>query len=164
MICLAFRCQPGSDEAVTLWKEFLVNYAENIADHTRFFDGMEQVIDRIEGDGNKWGIVTNKPGAYTAPLLKALDLHSRASSVVSGDTLPQKKPDPAPLLLACSEIGSTPERSIYIGDDERDIQAGKSAGMKTLAVSWGFIVDEDSPHDWNADAVIDHPSEILAWM
>ena len=109
MICLAFRCQPGSEEAIALWKEFLVHYARNIADHTKLFDGMEQVIDRIESDGKKWGIVTNKPGAYTTPLLEALHLRSRASSVVSGDTLPQKKPDPAPLLLACSEIGSVPE-------------------------------------------------------
>jgi phosphoglycolate phosphatase len=164
LICLAFKCQPGSAQATTLWKEFLDHYARNLSNHTCLFDGMEDVLERIESNGNKWGIVTNKPGFLTTPLLHDLGLGERAGSVVSGDTLPQRKPDPAPLLYACSQMGSSPEKSLYVGDDERDIQAGKSAGMATLVAAWGYMVDEDNPADWNADAIIEHPSEIHSWI
>lgn len=164
MVCLAFRCRPGSDESMALWHELLHTYAAAICMHTDFFPGMEQIIDQIEHSGRKWGIVTNKPGFLTDPLLQALGLDTRTGAVVSGDTLTEKKPHPAPLLHACEQVGSAPGRCIYIGDDERDIEAGRRSGMTTLAAAYGYIVAEDDASGWNADGVIHSPQEITAWL
>ena len=125
---------------------------------------MEDVINTIESNGQHWGIVTNKPGFLTNPLLECLNLHKRTGSVISGDTLEEKKPHPAPLLQACMEMKSNPERAMYIGDDARDIEAGKRANMFTLAAAYGFIVEEDDPVSWNADAIIYSPTEIHDWL
>ncbi len=164
MVCMAFNCEPGSDRATKYWREFLDAYAQNICEHTQFFEGMDTVIDAIENSGRQWGIVTNKPEFLTEPLLQNLGLDHRPGCVVSGDTLAHKKPHPAPLLLACEQMNSSPDRSIYIGDDERDIEAGRRAGMATIAAAYGFIIEGDNPENWNADAVIQDPIEILNWL
>ena len=161
MVCLAFRCQPQSDEAISLWGEMIEFYLANISQFTGFFDGMEKTIDQIEFSGKKWGIVTNKPAAPTTQLLNELSLSHRPSIVVAGDTLKVKKPDPEPLLYACREMNTAPNRCIYVGDDERDILAGKAAKMPTIAVSYGYIPFDENPADWGADLLIDRPSELI---
>lgn len=164
LICLAFKCKPESAQATTLRNEFLDVYLQAISKHTVFFSGMVSILEEIENSGRKWGIVTNKPGFLTEPLLRELQLDKRAGCVVSGDTLTEKKPHPAPLLYACKQIGSSPQRAVYIGDDERDVQAGKRAGMATLVAAWGYIAEQDDPNLWNASGVIQQPQEMTAWL
>jgi HAD superfamily hydrolase (TIGR01509 family) len=136
----------------------------HIADQTRLFPGMEVVLQHIEAQGLTWGVVTNKPGWLTEPLLDALDLQRRAASVVCGDTLNECKPHPAPLLHACKRIGTPPGQCVYVGDAERDIKAGHNAGMATLLALFGYLMESDRPEDWGASALIQQPADILAWL
>ena len=131
--------------------DFLERYEQRICVDSCLFDGLAPLLDTLEAAGKPWGIVTNKPGHLTAPLLKALGLFERSACNVSGDTLPVRKPDPAPLLHAC-EIGALqPGRTLYVGDAARDIQAGRAAGMTTIAALYGYITEDDSPGRWGAD-------------
>lgn len=164
MVCLAFQCTPQSEQSRALLNEFLDTYRQTISRHTVLFPGMDSILKAIEHSGRTWGIVTNKPGFLTDPLLRALQLDKRVGCVVSGDTLPEKKPHPAPLLHACKQINAKPSQSIYIGDDERDVEAGRRAGMTTLAATWGYIVEHDDPDLWNADGIIRQPQEIIGWL
>ncbi len=164
MVCLAFKCEVQSKQAWHLWRELLDTYEQAISQHTTLFHGMDAILEAIENSGRTWGIVTNKPGFLTEPLLRALQLDSRAACVVSGDTLPEKKPHPAPLLHACKLINTKPNRTLYVGDDERDVEAGRRAKMTTLAAAWGYIVAHDDPDNWHADAVIQHPQELIRWL
>ena len=160
MVCLAFKCNPKSEEARKLWLEMLDAYEADIAQHTVLFPGMNEVLGKIEDSGRNWGIVTNKPQHYTELLLTQLSMPYNPDTVVSGDTLKVKKPNPEPILLACDEIKKSAHCCVYIGDDERDIIAGKAAGMPTVAAAYGYIVDEENPLDWNADAIIKQASEL----
>jgi len=144
-----------------LLPRFLELYAGAIATHTRTFAGIDALLDTLEARRIPWGVVTNKPGWLARALLAELTLDHRCAALVSGDCLPQKKPDPAPLLHACNLAGVEPARSIYVGDDLRDIEAGRRAGMATVAAAWGYLDGED-PHDWNADCVVARPRELLA--
>ncbi len=164
MICQALKCQPEEDQAKLLLAQMLHSYHDHIAVHTRFFPGMDSILERIDASGKKWGIVTNKPAWLTDRLLNILTMPSTPAVVISGDTLAVKKPHPLPLLHACNHLQGDPARTVYIGDDERDIEAGKRAGMFTLAASWGYIAAGDDPHAWGADAVIDRASDILPWL
>ena len=164
MVCLAFKCEPWGDQAKLLLNRMLRAYEENIATHTRLFPGMDTVLEKIESSERRWGIVTNKPGYLTDKLLNVLAMPSTPGVVISGDTLKVKKPDPLPLIHACNSLGGDPASTIYIGDDERDVQAGKNAGMVTLAASYGYIVDGEDPHAWGADGVIDRAVDILPWL
>ncbi len=164
MVCRAFQCEPDSERAVTLWQEYLDEYARNLCVQTGLFDGMERVLEKIENGGMKWGIVTNKPGFLTEPLLSRLSLDAKAGCVISGDTLPQRKPHPAPLRLACERLGTRCRHAVYIGDDERDIRAGKSAGMRTVAAAYGYLAADDHPGAWQADHIVRNPLEIIDWM
>ena len=139
---------------------YLARYRADIARHTVPFDGIEAMLATREARGIVWGIVTNKPGFLTAELLPHLGYHTRAASVVSGDTLPVKKPDPAPVLLACDLAGVNPAACVFVGDDRRDIQAGQAAGMPAIAVAWGYL-DGEHPDQWQADAVVDTPAALL---
>lgn len=118
------------------------------------------MLEHLEEQGHPWGVVTNKPGFLTQPLMEQLGLINRAAVVVSGDTLKQSKPDPAPLLYACEQIGSDPQSSIYIGDAERDISAGRAAGMHTITAHYGYISENDSPASWGADNEVTHASQL----
>ncbi len=164
MVCRAFECQPEDDRAEWLLNRMLRAYEENIAVHTRFFPGMDSILETIEASGKKWGIVTNKPAYLTDRLLNILTMPSTPGVVVSGDTLTVKKPHPLPLIHACNHLQGDPASTVYIGDDERDVQAGKRAGMLTLAASWGYIAAEEDPHAWGADEVIDRAADILPWL
>lgn len=155
------RSDPGFE---LLRQRLLAIYRDNLAVKTRLFTGMEKLLDAIEQRGLNWGIVTNKPEWLTEPLLQTLGLRERASCVVSGDTLEQRKPHPAPMLHACELAGSHPEQCVYVGDAERDIEAGRNAGMYTLVALFGYIQPQDVPENWQASALIAQPGEILDWL
>jgi phosphoglycolate phosphatase len=139
---------------------YLGRYAQRLHDESRLFDGLDDVLADLERDGVRWGVVTNKPGFLSEPLLAGLRLAERCATTVSGDTLPVRKPDPAPLLHACSLAGVEAGRSIYVGDAARDIEAGRGAGMTTIAAGWGYIVDGDDPAAWQADYIAETTSDL----
>lgn len=156
------RCafaERGEPALEALMPRYLELYQRVMAQQTRAFDGVDDLLVRIEAQGLRWGIVTNKPAFLTDELVSRIGWASRASTVVSGDTLPVKKPDPAPVLLACERAGLAPAQCLFVGDDRRDIQAGNAAGLYTVAVSWGYL-DGGDPHAWGADVVLDHPAEL----
>lgn len=161
MLKLAFDIEEGDPGYPGLRAEFLDYYAANIARETRLFEGMEAVLSDIEAEA-KWGIVTNKPAWLTGPLLRELKLDKRAACVVSGDTLAERKPHPAPVLHACRLAGAAPAETVYIGDAERDIQAGRGAGARTLVAAYGYLADEAAPENWQADGIVASPPEIGA--
>ena len=139
---------------------YLELYHGMMARHTRPFEGIDALLDMLEGRGIAWGIVTNKPGYLTDDLVKQIGWGERACAVVSGDTLPVRKPDPAPVLLACERAGLNPARSLFVGDDRRDVQAGRDAGLYTVAVQWGYL-DGGDPYAWGADVVVTHPRDLV---
>ena len=146
---------PGIDEAQLekMLPRFLDIYGRRLDGMTRLFAGMREVLDALTARRVAWGVVTNKSGFLAEPLLQRLGLFERAAACVYGDTLAQRKPDPAPLLHACQLAGLEPEQCIYVGDDERDIQAGRAAGMYSIAAAWGYL-DGGDPQSWNADRVV----------
>ena len=143
---------------------FLDTYRARLASDTRPFDGMEEVLARFADDGLPWGIVTNKPAWLTDPLLAALGLDRRAGCVVSGDTLAERKPHPRPLLHAAQLLGLDPALCSYVGDAERDIQAGRAAGMRTAVAAFGYLGEDDDPWSWQPDTIVSHPAELLPWL
>ena len=147
-----------------LRQRLLEIYRENIARETRLFEGMEELLLQLESRGLNWGVVTNKPEWLTEPLLQQLGIRQRAATVVSGDTLPQSKPHPAPMLLACQQAGSEALQCLYVGDAQRDIEAGRNAGMATLVALFGYLGENDHPEQWQADGMIRHALEILDWL
>ena len=152
---------PGADEAtIEQWlPRFLDLYAANMTQHTRLYDGMDEVLARSRRAASRWGIVTNKPGWLTRPLLDQLDLARRCAAVVSGDCLPVQKPDPAPVLHACALAGVAANACVFVGDDVRDMQAGRAAGARTVAAAWGYL-DGGDPRAWGADQVVAAPRDL----
>ncbi|HEU4531888.1 MAG TPA: phosphoglycolate phosphatase, partial [Steroidobacteraceae bacterium] len=138
MIRLGFPDAPD-DEVVDLRGRFLELYREHLAGGTRLFDGFESVLATLEGRGVPWGIVTNKPAFLTEPLLAALGLEKRAACVVSGDTVAQRKPHPAPMLHAAKLIAHEPAHCLYVGDAQRDVQAARAAGMRVVVALFGYL-------------------------
>lgn len=145
-------------------QELLDYYADNIAVHTSLFHYMDKLLDYLDQQAIKWGIVTNKPAYLTSPLVSKLGLNDRAASVVSGDTLAERKPDPAPLLHACELANCDAAESVYIGDAPRDIEAGKRAGMQTLIAKFGYIGKDEQPETWGANAMVDSAKDIIDWL
>jgi 2-phosphoglycolate phosphatase len=164
LIELGFKLGPEHPDFASLKQELLDYYRAHIAEQTTLFPGMDDVLDGLEQLGINWGVVTNKPARLTDPLMDALDLRRRAVTVVSGDTLKECKPHPAPLLYACGLAGSEPEACLYVGDAERDIEAGHSAGMSTLVATFGYLTENDEPETWGATALIQHPTEVFDWL
>lgn len=164
LIKLGFKLDPDDPRFDPLRQRLLAAYRENISRHTTLFPGMAAVLHDIEQRGLNWGVVTNKPGWLTDPLLQDLQLYDRAACVVSGDTLQQRKPHPAPLLHACKLANSSPEQCLYVGDAQRDIEAGRNAGMHTMVALFGYFTAQDQPHSWGATHLIREPGEILAWL
>ena len=163
LIQLGFGLQQSDPAFEPLRQRLLDVYRDNLSRHTTPFPGIEELLDTIEQRGINWGIVTNKPAWLTEPLLKDLNLFDRAVCVISGDTLDERKPHPAPMLYACELAGCKPEQCVYIGDARRDIEAGNNAGMHTLTALFGYIQEDDAPLTWEADGMIDAPLELLAW-
>lgn len=141
-------------------QEFLSSYLQHLADETRLFPDMEAVLAGLESRDIPWGIVTNKPSLYTTPLLSALGLDSRCKVAICPDMVTHTKPHPEPMLKAAATLGVAPGRCVYVGDHVRDIDAGRSAGMTTVAVSYGYIQEGDSPADWKADYLVDSVFEL----
>jgi len=164
LVRLGFGFGPEDVRFGALRQRLVEVYRENLTRGTRLFPGMAELLENIEARGMRWGVVTNKPAALTEPLLARLGLTARAAAVVSGDTLSVRKPDPAPMLLACQQAQSHPAHCVYVGDAERDVQAGRNAGMATLVALFGYLGDEDRPQDWGADGMIEHPDEVLPWI
>lgn len=164
LLKLGFGVEPDQALYAELNQRFLTLYREAIAVDTVLFPGMAEVLVHLETAGIYWGVVTNKPGWLTEPLLKALELWSRAACVVSGDTLAQRKPDPEPLWYACEQVGVAPAHSLYIGDAERDVQAGNRAGLITLVAGFGYLGTEDRPEDWGAAGFLNQPTDLLDWL
>ena len=163
LVALGFP-QAKDAEFERLRLRFLDLYSRNLAEHTRLFPGLEPVLGELERLGLPWGVVTNKPGWLTDPLLAVLSLDHRAGCVVSGDTLPERKPHPLPLLHAAHLIGVPPARCVYVGDARRDIQAGRAAGMTTLVAAYGYLAADDDPGSWEPTGIVSEPAELLAWM
>jgi len=164
LIKLGFELEPSDPGFDPLRQRLLEIYRDNISRLTRPFAGIEDLLDALEKRGINWGIVTNKPGWLTDPLLKDLDLYDRAVAIVSGDTLDERKPHPAPMLHACELAGSEPGQCVYIGDAQRDIEAGINAGMQTLVALFGYLQEQDDPRNWQADDMIETPLDVLAWL
>ena len=142
----------------------LALYRDSIARETALFPGMEAVLETLEGRSIPWGVVTNKPAWLTDPLLAALGLDRRAACAVSGDTASNSKPHPEPLLYACRAARVPPTRCVYVGDAERDVEAGRAAGLRTLVALFGYLGPEDRPEGWGADGLLEHPSDLLEWL
>ena len=161
MIFKAFGMAPEDPLFEQYREEFLSNYEQAIHVHTTLFPGMAELLQQLDTHQVPWGIVTNKHHRFTLPLVKNLGLFDRTPSIVSGDTTPHAKPHPAPILHAASMIPISTEGGVYIGDDLRDIQAGKAAGMKTIAAAYGYCGNHEPPHAWNADFIVHDPLELV---
>lgn len=143
---------------------FLAHYEATLCDKTQLFDDAERVLSEIERRGLSWGIVTNKASRFTVPLLERLTLGGRTVAIVCGDTTANTKPHPEPLLAAAAMLKIDPADCLYVGDAERDIIAGRAAGMKTLIASYGYLGADDTPEEWSADGAIHSLSELLEWL
>jgi phosphoglycolate phosphatase len=164
LIGLGFGITPNDDSFIIMRDEYLAIYDTVFTRSPILLPGIAELLQVIENKGLKWGIVTNKPRRFTQPLIENMALHERAACVVSGDDAPKPKPSPETLLLACKHVGTKPESCMYVGDAERDIQAGKAAGMKAVVALFGYIDVTDRPHEWGADALIKTPNELLDFL
>lgn len=164
LIRLGFGIGPEHPRFEPLRQRLLAIYEGRLAHDTRLFPGMRELLDALPGEGMRWGVVTNKPGWLTTPLLQQMGLYDDCACVVSGDTTSKRKPDPEPMLHACELAACRAETCIYIGDAERDIIAGKRAGMRTLVAGYGYIGADEQPSAWGADAIVEQPSDILPWV
>ena len=163
LLDVGFGVTPEDPRFAELRDRFLEHYAGAVCVATRLFEGMPEVLDELERRSLKWGIVTNKSMRFTEPLVAALGLAARAACVVGGDTTPKLKPAPDPLLFAARAIGVAAGHCLYVGDDMRDVQAARAAGMPVIAAGYGYLSGGD-PHTWGADGVIAHPSETLNFV
>ena len=141
---------------------FLDHYRAIVAKDSVLFDSFEQVLGKLEAQTIPWGIVTNKPEWLTTPLLQQMALDQRAAVVICGDTLEHRKPHPLPLIVAAETIGIACENCIYVGDDQRDVDAGRAANMKTLIAAYGYIERDTNLDEWQAEGIIDHPLDLLS--
>lgn len=164
MIVAAFGVMPDDPQFPALREEFLELYAGNLCDETRLFPGMAAVLDALDAEGIGWGVVTNKFERLARPVIDALGLGLRAAVVVGGDTSPRPKPFPDPLLLAAATMGVAPMRTLYVGDDERDVQAARAAGMPVIVAGYGYLGDGPPAILWGADAIVDSPAGIASWI
>jgi 2-phosphoglycolate phosphatase len=164
MVGVAFGLVPGDPGYDTLRDEFLARYERRLLRETALFAQVAPVLERLEALALPWGIVTNKALRYAEPLVQGLALHRRSAVLVGGDSTPHTKPHPAPLLEAARRLGLAAQRCVYVGDDPRDIRAGRAAGMATLAAAWGYLGDGEPIADWGADAVIEEPASLLRWL
>jgi phosphoglycolate phosphatase len=164
MIIAAFGITVEHPEFQGMREEFLELYADNLCIDSRLFDGMEKLLGDLEADGIMWGVVTNKFERFARPLIAGLDLSNRSAVVVGGDTCPRPKPFPDPLLHAAAMMGVAPRNTLYVGDDLRDVQAARAAGMPVVVAGYGYLGDGTPPSLWGAEAVVDSPAGIGEWI
>ncbi len=164
LITLGFGLAADAPGFEALRQRLLAIYRTGLCRETRLFPGMAEVLTVLRARGCNWGVVTNKPAFLTEPLMAALGLAADAACIVSGDSTTNRKPHPEPMLHACALAGSRPEQCLYVGDAERDVTAGKMAGMQTLVALFGYIGDNERPQDWGADGSVQTPADILEWL
>ncbi len=161
LITLGFGLNEADKGFELLRQELLDIYEAHIDEGSALFDGMDELLQHIEGIGIPWGIVTNKPTRFTFPLLEKLNINERCAVVVCPDDVEHTKPHPEPNLLACFRLNVDPEKCIYFGDHDRDIASGRAAGMQTVAALYGYIEPNDDPQNWQADFYINHPLDCI---
>lgn len=159
LLGVGFGIGPEHADYQTMREEFLRLYENNLCCDTVLFPGIAELIDRLDQRKIIWGIVTNKAERFAKPLLQQLGYGQRAACIIGGDTTAHMKPHPAPLLAAAQLIGIAPQSCLYVGDDARDIQAGHAAGMRTVAVRFGYL-NGSNPDTWGADSIVSTPAEI----
>jgi phosphoglycolate phosphatase len=164
MLCAAFEITVEHPDYTSMREEFLAIYGENLCVDTCLFPGMETLLEALEADGVAWGVVTNKFEHFARAILERLGLGRRAGVLVGGDTCARAKPFADPLLFAAATMNVHPVRSVYVGDDERDVQAARAAGMHALVAAYGYLGDDPPPHSWGADALVESPHEIRRWI
>jgi len=161
MLGIAFGLTPQDPTFAQLREEFFRNYESAMTVRTRIFAGIPELIAALATRGLPWGVVTNKSMRFTGPLTRGMPLFATAGAVVGGDTTPHAKPHPAPLLEAARQLGLPPAACLYVGDDERDVQAGRAAGMPTVAATYGYLGSNAEVLQWGADALIAEPLALL---
>lgn len=161
---IGFGLLPTDARFEDMRAEYLELYTQVMTRQPVLFDGMAETLKAIEQRGLRWGIVTNKPRRFTLPMVTHMGLDVRAAAVISGDDAPQSKPSPQTLLLACERMQIDPQTVLYIGDAERDVQAGNAAGMTTLVALFGYLSVTDQPQSWGAAACIEQPQDLLAYL
>lgn len=164
MIQLGFDEPLEEQHSMQLRDEFLEIYAENLCKQTKLFPGIDELLDSLDKFEIPWGIVTNKPGALAEPLVQELGIAFRAVCMVSGDSLSRRKPDPDQLYHAANMLGVSEQNTVYMGDDPRDVQAGKAAGMQTAVAAYGYIQDNQNPENWGSDVVLQHALHLKDWL
>jgi phosphoglycolate phosphatase len=164
MVGLGFGLTPDDAGYAELRDEFLGRYEGRMTRETRVFADMLPILDALRSRGLLWGIVTNKATRFAEPLVAWLDFGSTVPALVCGDTTPNAKPHPAPLLEAARRLKVPPAACVYVGDDRRDVDAGRAAGMRTIAAGWGYLGQGEPAAAWGADAVIERPADLLAWI
>jgi len=164
MICSAFGMTTEHPDFMPMREEFLALYGEEPCVDTVLFPGMHELLDSLEADGIAWGVVTNKFERFAHPILEALGIARRAGAIVGGDTCPRPKPFPDPLLFAAQKMGVEPGNTLYVGDDERDVQAARAAGMPVLVAGYGYLGDDKPPTEWDGDAIVHSAREIGEWI
>lgn len=162
MLGVAFGITPDHPDFPALREEFFQVYERRLTELTRPFDGVAALVEGLLARGLCWGVVTNKPSRFSEPLTRGMALFSSSGVLVSGDTTPHAKPHPAPLLAAAQALGVPPSACVYVGDDARDIVAGKAAGMATVAACYGYLGQGADPAAWGADARIDAPLDLFS--
>lgn len=161
MLGIAFGITPDHADFPGLREEFFCTYEQRMTQSTFAFDGVPQLLDQIGQLGMAWGVVTNKAMRFTGPLTSAMPLFARARAIVGGDSTPHAKPHPEPLFEAARRLGLPPGQCVYVGDDERDIVAGRAAGMPTVAATYGYLSGGPDVTAWGADASISSPLALL---
>jgi phosphoglycolate phosphatase len=164
MLKIAFDMTPEHADFMAMREEFFANYESAMTVRTYAFDGVSDLIAGLTTRGLPWGVVTNKMARFTDPLTQAMPLFASAAAIVSGDTTPHPKPHPEPMFEAARRLGLPPEVCLYVGDDERDIVAGRAAGMRTVAANYGYLGEKNDISSWGADLKIDSPIELLQWL
>ena len=164
LVKLAFGEAINEQTLERLKTRYLEIYQQHLAVHSKLFDEMELLLQQLEQQKIKWGVVTNKPGWLTEPLMQALNLTQRAACIVSSDSTKNRKPHPEPMYLACKLANTQPDACVYIGDARRDIEAGRNAGMRTIIAQYGYIADTENTEEWQADHSIQTPSQILSLL
>ena len=161
LLKLGMNLDKSDPNHARLRQQYLDTYETCFDKDTVLFEGIDDLVQAIHARGLKWGIITNKPHTFTHRLVPQLGFSVAPDVVVSGDTTAEAKPSTKPMFYACEQIDIAPEACLYVGDAERDMQAGKNAGMKTVLVSWGYIHADDKTEEWPADSVIDTPEQLL---
>lgn len=164
LITLAFGNKLEQQALERLKTRFLEIYQNHLAVHSQLFAEMDELLQQLEQRNIKWGVVTNKPGWLTKPLMQALGLQQRAACIVSSDSTANRKPHPEPMYFACKLTDAQPGECVYVGDARRDIEAGKNAGMKTIIAEYGYIGNWENTGDWHADFSIKSPSQLLSLL